>query len=755
MKTCFILILLTAFYIAPVYSDQAAVPKEYVVIENDFIRFKFSGQDGALIAFTDLAASSEFLANDISFSPWKIKVEKNGISQTIDINSAGAFVFNKMDSKTVRFEWSDFSMLKNEAFKVAVTVKMEATSSLSNWNIGVSGMEGEKLEHVVFPNIEYLKDMGNEELALPSWMGELVNNPRGDKEGGLKTYILDYPGLMSMQFLALYNKESYGLYAAADDTLGYSKQFVLKTDRDRYLNYHIVNFPASDTALKSYVLPYNGIIGSFKGDWISAAGIYKEWGTKQRWSKESRFRNSSDNSWVEKTALWVWNRGKSDNVLLPAKQLAKKLGLPVNVFWHWWHSGAYDDGFPEYFPPREGLASFKAALSAAQEEGVRAIVYLNSYQWGTSTKSFEKEGAVQWAVRDINGKTQEHVYNIFTQNSLTPMCVATTYWKNKYLSLAGRAFGECNVNGIYMDQACINFKCYSLTHDHPVGGGNYWVKNFGDLTEKIRSGNYFDPDKMLAGEGAGENWLPYLNAMLTLQASKERYAGVQGSETIPLFQAVYHQYGITFGSYSSLVTPPYDNLWPEKYAPKDPEHLLDASFNEQFLMEQARSFVWGMQPTIANYHEFLLSERSREMNYLSELVWLRYKVLPYLLYGEFIRPPFIIAPEKTIPVSRLSIYAGQGNQVKSFEKKVPLLYTSAWKSDKNRLGVAIAGINPDSTRVKFEWDISSYALPPKGRVYLITSKERKLLKTYHNNKISVDFMLAPDGICFLEIIPGS
>ncbi len=54
------------------------------------------------------------------------------------------------------------------------------------------------------------------------------------------------------------------------------------------------------------------------------------------------------------------------------------------------------------------------------------------------------------------------------------------------------------------------------------------------------------------------------------------------AETIPFFQAVYHPYGITFGSYSSLVTPPYDELWPEEFAPEKAGQLLDEKFNKQF-----------------------------------------------------------------------------------------------------------------------------------------------------------------------------
>lgn len=749
------LLLMIILYASPSEAHIAGAQKDRdIIMENGLVRLKFSAEDGSLMAFTGLKQQKELLADRVSCSPWKIQVVKDSIDQVIDSRWAKAFHYHLENANTLFLEWSHFSSLLNDNVRVSATVKLTQGAAFSTWEIAVSGLDNEKLKHVIFPNMEALRDMGNEELAMPSWMGEWIKSPRSREGEPLKTYALSYPGPMSMQFIALYNQQSYGLYLASNDTLGIAKQFILKEDSSHYFNYQLVHFPVFDTSLKSYTLPYQGIVGLFNGDWLSAAQIYKEWAVHQSWTRNSRLSKQDDSSWVRQTALWVWNRGRSANVLTPAVQLSQRINLPVNVFWHWWHNGPYDDAFPEYFPPREGRYSFDNALTESHKKGVRAIVYMNAYQWGTSTRSFRQENALQWAVRDISGNTMEHVYNIFTRHSLTPMCIAADYWKNKYRSLVEKATGDYGVDGIYMDQSCLHFKCYSTKHHHAPGGGSYWVNHFADLTRQIRSGGYFSEDKILAGEGAGENWLPYLDAMLTLQASKERYAGVSRSETIPLFQAVYHPYAITFGSYSSLVKPPYDEFWPKEFAPVDAEQLLDPAFNEQFMMEQARAFVWGMQPTIANYHEFLLSEREQEINYLTELARLRYQLLKYLLYGELIRMPIIDVPEKLIPISRLSIYAGQGQQVKSFEKKVPLLYSAAWKSREGSLGIALASIHKDSIHLKFDWDISGHIQTSGGRLFSVTTKEKRLLKHYTGNTVSVDMMLPPRAVCFLELEGG-
>jgi hypothetical protein len=305
-----------------------------------------------------------------------------------------------------------------------------------------------------------------------------------------------------------------------------------------------------------------------------------------------------------------------------------------------------------------------------------------------------------------------------------------------------------------MDQACLTRMCYDKSHGHPLGGGNYWVENFGQLASKIRANTPRKGQIVLAGEGGGEAWLPHLNAFLTLQVSKERYSGTGSWEPIPFFQAVYHQYGISYGNYSSLLTPPYDELWPKEFAPKNTQQLLDAQFNQQFLMEQARSFVWGMQPTIANYQPFLARERKKEMNYLIDLARVRHKGLKYLLYGTYLRPPELEIPQEEIMISKLSIYAGRtGETVTTYKDTYPILYTGAWQAQDNNVALALASISDEPIPIDLNIRADAYGLPPSGKIHLITANERIFLASYAGGNISADLSLSPRGICLIELIP--
>jgi len=244
-----------------------------------------------------------------------------------------------------------------------------------------------------------------------------------------------------------------------------------------------------------------------------------------------------------------------------------------------------------------------------------------------------------------------------------------------------------------------------------------------------------------------------MDAFLTLQVSRERYAGVRGWQTIPLFQSVYHEYAITFGNYSSLLSPPYDEKWPREFAPADAETPLDTAFNKQFMMEQARSFVWGIQPMISNYQPFLDTIRRIQIDYISRLAAVRKAGLQYFLHGEFMRPPIFNIPEEKIAISKLSIYAGRNENVTRFEKSYPQTYAGAWKSKDGRLAIALASISDKEWPVNFELNTRDYGIGDSGEIYMQLPGERKMLGRYREADASVSFTLPARGICFVELVP--
>ncbi|MCC5929195.1 MAG: hypothetical protein JJU28_08115 [Cyclobacteriaceae bacterium] len=727
-----------------------------ILLKNEQLSLQFNRINGAFISLRK-GKTNQQIARTSQMdhgSPWEIHLRDDNALIKLNIHDAATFSIPEQTPEKMVLRWSDFSAAGYQNLAVEAQIKMPKNEPVAYWDIHLKNTEGLFIEKLVYPIIPGLPDAGDKKLAIPEWMGTLIHNPAGYLEGPpveRKSIELIYPGVMSMQCMYLYNDQNYGFYAACNDAESYTKKFLFMLDTLQHLTYRMEHYPVYSDALSDYQPAYSAITGVLKGDWMDAALYYKEWAGQQEWCNNSRLTRHQTPAWLDSTALWIWNRGKSANVLQPAVHAKRALGLPVSVLWHWWHNGPYDVAFPEYFPPREGDASFKPQVHRASEEDVRAIVYMNKLQWGSSTQSWQEKGAERYAVRDREGKLRSHVYNIFMGKALTNMCVTTPFWKDTYSSLAARAVNEYGLGGIYMDQTCLSRLCYSTDHDHAPGGGNYWVQNSAQLIQQIRSSVPDKREVLLSGEGVGEAWLPHVDAFLSLQVSRERYTGISHRETIPFFQAVYHKHALTYGNYSSLLSPPYDELWPEENHPATTLDLLDTLFNRQFLMEQVRSYVWGMQPMISNFNPELLTSRKKEMDYLFRMAKIRSQHKQYLLYGEMLKSLDLTVPEAELDISRLSIYAGRDGQVTAFKRVFPLIYHGMWKRDNGNIGIALASIADTGFVFQRKLQSHDYALPASGSITVRNEQGILTENAFSDGIIDLNINIPAKAILFVEI----
>ena len=473
------------------FSARAVEP---IRISNQFLQVALNPNDGTVVELVDVQTKQNQIARtENKFPIWEIDIVSGTSRSKLLPAQAKSFRHENLSGKEPGFRliWDNFNMAAAPDLRVEVLVKLETSVASSHWNIAVENVGKLTLSEVHFPRINGLQKRENEYLAVPVWLGQRATNPRqhlagGDKKGARMEW--DYPGHLSLQCLAFYQENGPGFYAACDDTNALRKGFAFWSTTNGEVNYEMIHLPENSAApIKRYSPAYAAIIGTFNGDWTTAAERYRSWGTNQVWAKESRLQKGVTSKWASETGMWVWNRGHSENVLVPAMELQKKLGLPVSTFWHWWHGCPYDTGFPEYLPPREGTDSFKRAIAQAQKQDVHAIVYMNQRLWGMTTKSWTNENAEYFAVKNSSGKVQPEVYNVFTKQACASMCMHTDFWRNKYAGLAVEAFKDLEVDGIYMDQACSSLACYDPNHGHPLGGGAYWMNGFRKLSTDIRN----------------------------------------------------------------------------------------------------------------------------------------------------------------------------------------------------------------------------------------------------------------------------
>ena len=685
---------------------------EQVVLDNGLLRLTFDRANGTLLSMTDLETGYEYL--DTTAEPqrlWSIVPLKKGD----EIVEPTKVKVRKLSRHEAQLSWSG-----EGAFSLVARVRLDKEKPLSYWTVEMSDYDGSKVKELYFPYLTNIKEFTNEELALSNWTGRLYKNLRKTRKSVGKIH----QNRPTMQLTALYGEEPSGLYIATNDTLSYGKGYTIDF-RGNLTDYKMINILEMG-ADKSYYKPtYEFILGTLHGDWYDAAQIYREWALQQEWVKNCRLHSGKMNKWLPETDIWVWNRGRSSNVLVEAADLKEYLGdYNVSVLWHWWHNGPYDDAFPEYLPPREGRDSFVKAVAKAKAKGINMTPYMNSIQWGESRKSWKVQNIEQYVARKADGSTHAHAYNKFSGNFITPMCMSQEFWREKYSDLCDTVVNDYGCTGVYMDQACLHYWCYNPNHGHSVGGGNYWVKGYLKLVERIREKTP-DTNPILTGEGSGEDWMAHLDGFLTLESSRERMSGIASSSVIPLFNAVYHENAITFGNFGGFTYPPYDEFWPKEFRAPNTEKLLPATYNKQLRMEQTRTFVWGIQPMIVNYHAFARKARPVEMRFIKELVAKRKEYKEYLQYGKLMRAPkFANDYAEEIDIAQMSTYGykTKGTNLFPHKKVVPMLYSSAWRNDKGDILLTFVNIDEEAKEMSFSINPTEFGLAKEGKM-LVNGKE--------------------------------
>ena len=650
--------------------------------------------------------------------------------------------------QTLTLCWSDFSGRGASSLMVTATITLGADGFV-RWRLALRGIpEGWWLSTVRFPRLTGLNRLGVEEwLALPVGIGRLVREPRQWLAGTAgRRWQGTYPGGQSMQCTALYASDGRGLYLATDDGSAHLKTAAWQGADDRgRLDYELLNHPPLPLVDGAYEMPYHAVLGTFHGDWLTAAEIYRSWALQQTWSVNSRFKRGLSASWLRETGLWMWNRGVSANIVSPAIALNHYAGVPVSVLWHWWHGCAYDTGFPEYTPPREGRDPFVAAVAQLKAHGIHPIPYVNGRLWGTTTQSWVAENARAAAAQQRSGDIYRKVYNSFTRLPCAPMCPSTALWQDKLANLFYEIVCDYGLPGVYMDQiaAMPPAPCHNPRHGHAASGGNVWATGYHQLMRRVRE--RIGPDASIATEGCCEVYMDAYDGFLTLDSSVERYdtriAGDLNWHPIPFFPSVYHGQTLLFGSYNSLVNPPYDELWPPALRPSDTLSLIEVGFSTHFRLDLARQIVWGLQPMLTNFCSMQLEARSAEMAYLRHLVRLAVAARKYLRDGTALRPPIAAdLPTMAVPLRTRSIYTSHDRETVHV-RPFPAVCMSAWRAPDGDVALVLVNVSDQDVRL---------SLVPDWEAWGLTGKEQqwRLDKDAHRHP------LAPiEGEWVLDVAP--
>lgn len=521
---------------------------------------------------------------------------------------------------------------------IQVTVQLICAAETVRWKIFVDMTDKTPVEQVQFPIVEGLTFGGEAYLLLPYQNGTLLKNPvenlfqkqvevpfwLGLGRGG---YINEYPAGFSYQFIAFYSGEKNGLYFATEDGDAYIKTFACQLNESgKSWDYIVINYPENIGTVTSYAMPYDFVLETFRGDWVTAGQRYRRWAIRQKWCREKLSERRLPLG-VEAVDLWRINHTnyalgtRTQEYFDTSVQLANQLDCTLGLHWYGWNMGAHDVDYPEYIGDEKKAAGWPAKLAEWNrrftEAGIYKIPYINARLWEQKTKSWAAEVAYDAAVKERDGKPKCEPWNGY---SLTPMCPASVLWQNKCRDLSEEYVLDPGFDGVYLDQvASFNAKlCFDPTHNHPIGGGVWWNASYHSLLENVR--NLIGVDKVITTESCCETYVDVFDLFLLLDTNFQRFGFntmMEGlySQPVPLFNMIYGSHALSYGSICRLSDEPAN-----------------------FAYNLIRNILWGFIPTVEGCEQKELDApaSAEHLRILKQAVAFYRANKPMFLYGRLL-----------------------------------------------------------------------------------------------------------------------
>jgi hypothetical protein len=529
------------------------------------------------------------------------------------------------------------------------------------------------IRSVIFPSLEFAQ-LGasdeNDAFVFPFAAGKIVRQPLkkvfsfgGEQLNPSKDRTGRYSNpWTNMQFCAYWD-DGGGIYIAAEDPCASMKYINAQPSPDKSSLHISFTWPAENIGVPGNDFEHPGAIALelFDGDWFDAAKIYRRWVTREaRWwpamGKEGRVDTPQ---WMKENAVWVITSLSAESIDKTIK-FADFMGVPTALHLYNWHQIPFDNDYPHYFPVRDG---FREGITKLHKAGIRVMPYINARLWDNDTEDFTTVALPAATKMESGG------YNIETYGSpvqLVPMCPTTDLWKNTIKTLVMNLVSPgMDVDGVYLDQvsAMSPALCFDPSHGHPLGGGHWWtVDGYWPMVEGIRKDLAAGfPDRMLTSECNAEPYIHCFDGYLTWH--------YEFNDMVPLFSAVYGGAIQQFG------------------------RAYSGSDQVAHRMRIGQSLVFGEQlgwidPDIINQKETAA--------FLHGAAQLRRSLIPFLSWGEMMRPPELIG---NIP--KISAEWAWAEEEKTVTDSA--VQSGAWRSPDGRVAFIFANITGE--KLSFVWQI--------------------------------------------------
>lgn len=626
---------------------------------------------------------------DFLFKEWQLGI--SDLHQPVRYISQTEMVAEKqtIDGDAICTVWTGHPELGAD---FTVTVRQQKLGdSLFSGTIEYEHYEGrDHVEEIHFPIVRVPLTGDMTFLSAASDMGKLYTHAEAFKlnESWEESY-------RAMQFCAFLSQQNDCLYLDHRDSQGNTKKFKLTTSADGkecvYAGIHPLS--CHDDVSRSFCLPYENTLGTFHGSWYDAAQIYKKWARGQRWNSVQNQANR-----LRDIGIWVWNRGLAKEAVPPVERLLQESGVPVALDWYWWHHNPYDTDYPDFWPPREGVDSFRDTVAHLNECGIFSQVYINGVCWDHDGVTWDNGGAAGAAVRR-DGSIIETAFNKYNNHRLAYMCGEADQFHDRIAELV-KNLRDAGLNGQYLDMigGMNGYLCHNPEHQHPKNDPAIFTTGYRKLLARLKAEN---PDFPLTTEYANEAFMDLVDgAIICLSSSPERFD--IATETVPLFSAVYHGKLVLFGNYATPDgIPPWDPLWPaeDRWENEKPWHKL---FPDQFFIEMARPVIWGAQPMVCNLRNTIFDDPEfKELyDFIIETARFYYHNREFLLDGDMMSPAGFSCNGKDVSFFHRMIFTKE-KDCSTIKKSLPTILHSVWQNDKGVTALFLANYTAEEQSWSF------------------------------------------------------
>ena len=341
----------------------------------------------------------------------------------------------------------------------------------------------------------------------------------------------------------------------------------------------------------------------------------------------------------------------------PALRFADLAGVPIALDWYWWHDIPYDTHYPNFWPPRDGVEKFAAAIARLQKRGIYTQIYMNGLSRAADDASWADGGEAEALWREPGKGPTRCYYNPYDNCPLVDTCGEAPRYHDLMSEQVRHAVKEGGLKAIYLDQIGCNSHqaCYNPRHRHAPGDSCGPLAESRAFVERLRREN---PGVQFSTEDTGEEMMDLFDTMITCTPSIERTWG-NLFEPVAALQAIWGDVVTLFGSYGIIdgVTP-FDPRWPQDRRLKK-ELDWHAMFPDQFAYELAHTLVYGVQPCVHNFRDECLDnpELAEDLRFMVEVARFRHRHAD--VFGDFLaaHPGEMTCARRTVKFCSRGIYS--------------------------------------------------------------------------------------------------